>query len=159
MGWIWRRLLAALAVAHRAGLVHGAVLPDHVLIHPTERGLVLIDWAYAVPLAAARPIAAVSAAYEGWYPVEVWGKEPPTLATDLFLAARCMVDLLGGDPLTGDLPAALPARLRLFLAGTLRPEPRQRPHDAADLLAEFDALLAALYGRRRYLPLHLPAEG
>ena len=28
VAWMWRRLLVALGVAHRAGLVHGAVLPD-----------------------------------------------------------------------------------------------------------------------------------
>ena len=158
MGWIWRRLLVALAVTHRAGVVHGAVLPDHVLIHPTARGLVLVDWSYAVPLGAGRPIAAVSTAYEAWYPVEVWRKQPPTPATDLCLGARCMVDLLGGDPLTGALPPAVPARIRLFLAGTARPRPAERPQDAAAVLAEFDALLTALYGRRRYLPLHLPGR-
>jgi hypothetical protein len=156
MGWIWRRLLTALAVAHRSGLVHGAVLPDHVLVHPTERGLVLVDWACAVPRDAGRPIAAVSLAYEHWCPAEVWRKEPPTPATDLFLAARCMVDLLGGDPLTGATPPAVPARIRLFLAGVARPLAPQRPQAAAELLAEFDLLLTALYGGRRYLPLHLP---
>ena len=158
MGWIWRRLLVALAAAHRAGVVHGAALPDHVLIHPTERGLVLIDWSYAVPLGENQPIAAISAAYEAWYPVEVWRKQPPTPATDLFLGARCMIDLLGGDPLTGALPPSVPDRIQLFLAGVARPRPAERPQDAAALLAEFDELLAALYGRRRYLPLHVPGH-
>jgi hypothetical protein len=158
MGWIWRRLLVALAVTHRAGFVHGAVLPDHVLIHPTARGLVLVDWSYAVPLDADRPIAAVSTAYAAWYPVEVWRKQPPTAATDLYLGARCMLALLGGDPLTGALPPAVPARIQLFLTGTARPRPAERPQDAAAVLAEFDALLAALYGRRRYSPLHLPGR-
>ena len=42
--WMWRRLLVALGAAHRAELIHGAVLPEHVMIHPGEHGLVLIDW-------------------------------------------------------------------------------------------------------------------
>lgn len=42
--WIWRRLLVALGLAHRAGVSHGAVLPRHVLVHPIEHGLILIDW-------------------------------------------------------------------------------------------------------------------
>ena len=32
VAWMWRRLLVALGLAHRAGVVHGAVLPEHVLI-------------------------------------------------------------------------------------------------------------------------------
>lgn len=47
--WMWRRLLVGLGFAHRAGVLHGAVLPDHVLIHPEEHGLVLVDWCYSVP--------------------------------------------------------------------------------------------------------------
>ncbi|WP_007515553.1 hypothetical protein [Pseudofrankia saprophytica] len=48
--WMWRRLLVVIGYAHRAGVAHGAVLPDHVLIHPEQHGLVLVDWCYsAVP--------------------------------------------------------------------------------------------------------------
>jgi hypothetical protein len=42
--WMWRRLLVVLGHAHRAGAAHGAVLPEHVLIHPGDHGLVLADW-------------------------------------------------------------------------------------------------------------------
>jgi hypothetical protein len=39
---MWRRLLVAIGAAHRAGVIHGAVLPEHVLIHPSDHGLVLL---------------------------------------------------------------------------------------------------------------------
>ncbi|NUP80704.1 MAG: molecular chaperone DnaJ [Nonomuraea sp.] len=45
--WIWRRLLVAAGLAHRAGAGHGAVLPRHVLVHPIDHGLVLVDWCHA----------------------------------------------------------------------------------------------------------------
>ncbi|WP_328341413.1 serine/threonine protein kinase [Micromonospora sp. NBC_00421] len=45
--WIWRRLLVALGLAHRAGVVHGAVLPRHVLIEPEAHGVVLVDWCFS----------------------------------------------------------------------------------------------------------------
>ncbi|MFD1547224.1 molecular chaperone DnaJ [Nonomuraea guangzhouensis] len=44
VAWIWRRLLVATGLAHRAGVTHGAVLPRHVLVHPIDHGLVLVDW-------------------------------------------------------------------------------------------------------------------
>jgi Lipopolysaccharide kinase (Kdo/WaaP) family len=47
VAWMWRRLLAALGAAHRAGIVHGAVLPCHIMIHPDEHGLALLDWCYS----------------------------------------------------------------------------------------------------------------
>jgi curved DNA-binding protein CbpA len=44
VAWIWRRMLVAAGLAHRAGVAHGAVLPRHVLVHPVDHGLVLVDW-------------------------------------------------------------------------------------------------------------------
>jgi hypothetical protein len=55
VAWMWRRLLTGLGWAHRAGLVHGAVLPEHVLIHPAEHGLVLVDWCYPRCRPSGRP--------------------------------------------------------------------------------------------------------
>jgi hypothetical protein len=53
VAWMWRRLLVAIGFAHRAGVIHAAVLPGHVLIHPGAHGLVLVDWCYSVSLPAA----------------------------------------------------------------------------------------------------------
>ncbi|MDY7090476.1 MAG: molecular chaperone DnaJ, partial [Actinomycetota bacterium] len=44
VAWMWRRLLVGLGWAHRAGVIHGAVLEEHVLIHPEQHGLALVDW-------------------------------------------------------------------------------------------------------------------
>jgi serine/threonine protein kinase len=77
-GWMWRRLLVALGVAHRAGVVHGAVVPDHVLIEPTEHGLVLTNWCYA----AASPgetVPAVVRRYRTWYAPEILRSAPPRI--------------------------------------------------------------------------------
>ncbi len=41
--WMWRRLLVAVGASARAGVVHGTVLPEHVLIQPGQHGLVLVD--------------------------------------------------------------------------------------------------------------------
>ena len=68
--WIWRRLLVALGLAHRAGVVHGAVLPRHVLIEPDAHGVVLVDWCFSAPPTAA-PSRRWSPGHEDWYPPEV----------------------------------------------------------------------------------------
>ncbi len=33
---MWRRLLVAVGVAHRAGVIHGAILPEHGLYGPRK---------------------------------------------------------------------------------------------------------------------------
>lgn len=177
--WMWRRLLVGIGYAHHAGVAHGAVLPPHVLIHPAQHGLVLVDWCYsAVPDPAdgavvgaypavagnasgvgagdpSRRVPALVAEYRDWYPVEVTRREPPAAATDLALASRCVCYLLG-DPDPARLPARVPVQIRRFLAGCLLPSPARRPDDAWRLLDELDDLLGRLYGPRRFRPFTLP---
>lgn len=146
--WMWRRLLVALGFAHRAGVLHGAVLPEHVLIHPEQHGLVLVDWCYSVS-ASADPggrVPALVSDRASWYPPEVPGREPASPATDLFLAARCMTYLMGPK---------IPDPLRNFARGCTLPAQKKRPSDAWRLLEELDELLERLYGPRKFRPFAL----
>ncbi|MEV7178847.1 molecular chaperone DnaJ [Kitasatospora sp. NPDC093679] len=144
--WIWRRLLVALGYAHRAGVRHGAVLPEHVLVHPADHGLVLVDWCYAGTGAPA-PAPALVERHRALYPPEVPARQAVTEATDIHLATRC-IQLLMGD--------RAPRQLRAFVAGCTLPAEPRRPHDAWKLLAELDELLHTLYGPRTFRPFHLP---
>ncbi|MEO3823356.1 molecular chaperone DnaJ [Actinomadura sp. B10D3] len=151
--WMWRRLLVGLGFAHRAGVLHGAVLPEHVLIHPEEHGLVLVDWCYSVPGCYAHTdpsgrVPAMVDRYAGWYPPEVPGRRAASPATDIFMATRCMTELMGDKA---------PKAMRSFARGCTLPAQNRRPADAWRLLAEFDELLERLYGPRRFRPFHLPA--
>ncbi|MFC1418810.1 molecular chaperone DnaJ [Streptacidiphilus cavernicola] len=144
--WIWRRLLVALGYAHRAGVRHGAVLPEHVMIHPELHGVVLVDWCYSVTGAYA-PLPALVERHRDRYPPEVLAREPATEATDIHLASLCMAELMGNQA---------PLALRAFVVGSTLPDQRRRPHDAWKLLAELDDLLDRRYGPRTFRPLHLP---
>lgn len=143
--WMWRRLLVALGLAHRAGVVHGAVLPEHVLIEPEAHGLVLIDWCYAV-VDRDDTVPALVPAYADWYPAEVRERRPAGPGTDIAMAARCMSALMG---------AAAPRALRAFADGCRAPRLASRPDDAWRLLGELDELLERLYGPRTFRPFHL----
>ncbi|MCD0451066.1 molecular chaperone DnaJ [Actinocorallia sp. API 0066] len=149
--WMWRRLLVALGFAHRAGVLHGAVLPEHVMIHPEAHGLVLVGWGQSVPgcYADTDPSGRVPLLVEArasFYPPEVPARERAVEATDLFMATRVMTYLMG--PLT-------PAPLRAFARGCTLASPRRRPSDAWRLLAELDDLLERLYGPRTFRPFAL----
>ncbi|MBT2209552.1 MULTISPECIES: molecular chaperone DnaJ [Actinomadura] len=152
--WMWRRLLVGLGFAHRAGVLHGAVLPDHVMIHPAEHGLVLVDWCYSVPgcYAGTDPSGRVPAMvdrYADWYPPEVPARGTASPATDIFMATRCVTELMGDRA---------PKAMRAFARGCLLPAQRRRPSDAWRLLEELDELLERLYGPRRFRPFHLPEQ-
>jgi hypothetical protein len=146
VAWMWRRLLVALGAAHHAGVVHGAVLPDRVMIHPAEHGLVLREWGHAV-LAPGGRVLAVAARYKDWYPPEVPARRPAGPPTDIFLATRTMAWLMGEH---------IPRALRAFVDGCTLAAPAMRPADAWELLEELDDLIERLWGPRRFRPLHLP---
>ena len=147
--WIWRRLLVALGYAHRAGVRHGAVLPEHVLVHPAQHGLVLLDWCYS-GTGGYVPAPALVERHRDWYPPEVTARRPVTEATDIHLASRCVEHLMGEQA---------PKALRAFIAGCTLPAEARRPHDAWKLLAELDELLERLFGPRTFRPFRLPPRG
>lgn len=145
--WMWRRLLVATGFARRAGVIHGAVLPEHVLIHPAQHGLVLVDWCYAIT-GSGGLAAAVPASYADWYPAEVRSRRPPGPDIDIWLATRCMTQLIGDH---------MPAPLASFARGCTLRSPDRRPADAWRLLAELDVVLERLYGPRKFRPFTMPA--
>jgi hypothetical protein len=147
--WMWRRLLVAVGAAHRAGLVHGAVLPEHVMIHPGQHGLVLVDWCYSCP-APGGQVRALVKRYLSWYPPEIRTDHAAGPDVDIWLATRCMTELIG---------SRLPAPMASFARGCLLASPRRRPQDAWRLLAELDELLERLYGPRTFRPFALPTTG
>ncbi|GAA2395863.1 serine/threonine protein kinase [Dactylosporangium salmoneum] len=140
--WMWRRLLVALGLAHRAGVIHGAVLPEHVLIEPDDHGVVLVDWCYSASAPGER-IAAIVPRHRDQYPAEVLDRGTPGPYTDLAMAAGLMSGLMG---------ERAPKALRRFADGCRLASPRQRPDDAWGLLAELDELLHRLYGPRKFRP-------
>jgi serine/threonine protein kinase len=153
LAWIFKRLLTVLGFSHCQGIVHGAILPCHVLLHTAGHGLRLVGWGQSVRIG--RRIETVSPRFEDWYPPEVRKKQPTSPATDLFLAARCLIYLAGGDPVRDRMPDAVPEPLRRFVQSCLLEGVLMRPDDAWALLDEFDELLHRLYGPPKFHDLSM----
>jgi serine/threonine protein kinase len=149
--WIMNRLLSVLGFVHNVGIVHGAVLPEHLLVHPDTHGLLLVDWAFAVP--TGQTIVAISERYRAWYAPEVLRKRPATAATDLYMMARLMGWLLGRAPDSEYIPSTAPAPFRRFLAACELKAQRRRPQDAFELVETFKTVAEAMFGKRRFLRL------
>ena len=152
MAWIWRQLLLVLGYAHARNVIHGAVLPSHVLIHP-DHDLLLVDWCYSVRDKGAR-IPAISERYADWYPPEVLAKQAPSPATDVYMSARCMEYLMGA----GDGGYSASPRLRGFIASCLLKPVSYRPQDAWKLRKDFTALIEQIWGPRKRIVLDMPSS-
>ncbi len=165
VAWIWRRVLYALGFVHKYDIVHGAVLPSHIMILPEKHGVVLNDWCYSSSAndEIYPPIKAAVDVYKDWYPEEVLARESPSPATDIFMASRCMIELMGGNPLNPvktEYPKEVPRQFRAFFKGCLQAKQNQRPQNAWQLLGEFDELLVNMgrpYYPRKFRPLTMPS--
>jgi hypothetical protein len=153
VAWIWRRILTVLGFVHTHDVVHGAVLPMHVLIEPKGHKLVLIDWCCAVADASQsrQPVTIITGGYTPWYKREGALRSPPTPALDIALGARCMIELLGGDPVEATFPPAVELGLQRYFTRCLGGDSTMRP-DAWKLLADFDRLIEAMCRSMRHKP-------
>jgi hypothetical protein len=146
--WTGKRLLEILHWSHQSGVLHGAVLPPHVLIHPRNHGAMLIGWSTAMADSARdqAKIAALSRHWADWYPV---GREG-SRAADIAMAARCVLAMAGarsfseGGTLPNPVSALLidAARMAFDDAWSLRERLSERALDAL--------------GQPSYRPLWMP---
>ncbi len=153
MAWMFNRLLAALALSHEEGIIHGAVIPAHIMIRPSDHNGILIDWCYSVK--AGQAIKAISPSNKQYYPPEVFKKLPATPATDIYMAANCMVSLLGGDIASGILPDSVPKPIKALLRVCLISSPYRRMSNAWQLFDDFSDILRRLYGPPTFRPFEM----
>ncbi len=139
--WMSNRLLSALGFAHKHGIVHGAVVPCHLLYGPESHCLSLIDWCYSTQ---GKPVPAIVPAYRHLYPKEVLGKQPAMPATDIYMWAAVVRSI-----------ADAPRRFNGLLEWCMADSPRHRPSDAWVLQDQLGALAESEYGSKKYLVLQL----
>lgn len=143
VAWIFKRLVSVLGLAHRAGIVHGAVLPQHVLINPVTHKIVLVGWGQSVAIGGV--VKYGSASHRDVYPVEIVNKHPVGPGTDICMAARCACWL------TSSMPNKMGQFFRSCMLGGLK----MRPTDAWELHDQFDVCLREIYGKPRYVLLEM----
>lgn len=150
MAWMFRRLLVPLGFINHLGYTHCAVLPRHVMIHPEQHGLVLVDWSHAVHVDDGEAGVRIGE-FEKWYPPDI---DQPSAATDTFMAANLMSWLMGGDPEVLMFPD-VPREMRSFLSACTKRSWRERPQDPHAVLEYFDTTIERLWGKRKFRPFDM----
>lgn len=139
LGWIFHRLLHALTHVHDAGLVHAAILPQHLVLDLSNRSLTLVDWTHAKRFG--EPFCFIPRRYAHFYPIEAIQREFVSAESDIYMAAKCLIALAGGNPHTNTIPSHLPRRMAGFLRACLLQSPRMRPGNTTELFQEFGHLM------------------
>ncbi len=153
LGWMFNRVLEALGFVHEQGYVHGAVLPPHLLFHPENHGLLVVGWIHAEK--ANTSLKLVPERFKDWYPPECKKKHPATPSVDIYLAAKSLIYLAGGDPVLNLMPEHVPPAIERFVKGCLLESPTMRSQSAWNVRQEFGAILEGLYGPPAFHPLDM----
>ncbi len=142
LGWMFNRILEALGFVHQQGWIHGAILPPHLLFHAENHGLLLAGWIHAEK--ANTQLKVVPERFKDWYPPECRKKHPATPSVDIYLAAKSLIYLAGGDPVLNILPEHIPPKMARFIKGCLLESPAMRSNSAWEVRGEFGHILEAL---------------
>ena len=143
--WMLNRIIAALVVLEQAKVVHGAIVPEHVLIAPESHNAILVGWSYAVR--NGNPISAIVPSRKADYPRDVLSKRPSCTGMDLHMAAKTILGIV--NPHT--VPRQINGLLRTCLLGAAH-----RPNSAYDFYQDFNAELNAAFGPKKFREFKMP---
>ncbi len=147
--WIWKRMLESLGFVHATGWIHGAVLPQHLLVNARDHGVVLAGFSRA-----ARPgekLRAITRDARAFYPDVVAAGGPASTRTDLAMSARAVLSLLGGAPLRA--PSHVPPPLaRLLETTAVTPW----ASEAWALVEDASNVARDVFGPPKFVPLTMP---
>lgn len=151
--WIFNRMLEAAHLAHTQEIIHASITPDRFFVSPSRHTGVLTDFCYSVKCdGVAR---AYSPAFKDLYPPELFSKKPLDFGADLYMIARIMNLLIGGDGV--NVPAGTPAAV----AGLLRACWLGRAHrnkSAKQVHASFKEIRTALKWKKEFRPFPWPVK-
>ncbi|OLT11334.1 hypothetical protein BJF78_26980 [Pseudonocardia sp. CNS-139] len=131
----------ALAALHAAGVVHGDVTPENVLVD-RDGEVKLVDFGMARLVGEGAPETAAMTGARDYRAPEVVAGAPPSPAADVYALGAAVHEAVGGPPVVAGLPPSPAAGpLTSVLVGCLRPDPADRL-DASTARTLFAAVAA-----------------
>jgi serine/threonine protein kinase len=169
VAWMFNRILTAMMIAHTSGVIHGAILPPHVLIHSgtstddLRHTVVLVDWTNAVMETSTNVwpnLSTMSSVeeYRCFYPPEVLMRKQATPQTDLAMAAGCAIYLLGGDVEKEEIPDTTPWNIAQLLHSCRERNLALRPRSIADFYDQLKSALRVCFGEPQFYFFELPTN-
>lgn len=153
--WMFKRILSLLTWVHHFKLVHGAILPSHVLFYPDNDGHIgmdprkhsirLIDWCYSVDFTSRTRLSSWVPAWKDHYPPELIAKSSISPASDIYMAAK----------LIRYLSEKMPDPMEKVITKCLDLDPAKRYQKAGDVMEEWITAATGLYGKPKWHDFNL----
>lgn len=144
--WMWRRILEQLNFLHRSGVVHGAVVPAHILVEEGDHGIRLVG--YSAAGESGTPLLTICGRFEPFYPAR---RLSP--GADMSMSARSIAFVLGGEGACVDVPASVPEPL----ADLIRQVAADGAENAWNVQESLGKMARVLYGPPSFHPLMMPS--
>ena len=147
--WLWRRVLELLSWVHSSGKIHGALLPQHVLVNARDHAARLVGWSCAANPGGRLTVA--DSSQLALYPETVLNGGALSVRTDLTMLARCMLLISGShaQQAAAHIPASLARLLEREASGT-------GADDAWRLSEEVSLAARESFGAPKFVALSLP---
>lgn len=155
--WMWKRLLVLIDWIYKCGVVHGAILPPHVMFYPDNDGdtvrdprkhsVRLIDWCYSIQHKERTRLSGWIPRYESLYAPEIVKKQPLGPYTDLYMGAQTILHLCG---------KAVPDPITHHIRKCIDPVVSRRPQDILGYFEDFMKVAKTVYGEPKYHDFNLP---
>jgi hypothetical protein len=153
--WVSRRIIAQTVAARMLGVVHSAMVPDHILVDPYKHEPLHIGWTHAVK--KSERITHVIDRWRNFYPPEIFDKKIPDHRTDIYMAGKTIIRLHGGDEKANTFPSAVPDEIARVILRAVESSPSRRFGDGMQFLDEYTRVVRKLWGRG-YRPLIMPVR-
>lgn len=146
--WILERLLSVLGYIHSKGVLHGNLEPSNIMVVPNIHNVIPLDFVFSV-LDYDK-----GNKYKGrneYSAPEVSKDREAHPVSDMYALGKCILFLLGGDPMRKTFPKKLDRRVKDFLKVFMYETPNKRADDAWRWLRKLIKLRTELYGKRRFV--------
>lgn len=143
--WVCRRILAIPSAAAMVGAVHCGIVPEHILVHKTSHDPQHIGWAHAIPIG--KKVSHIIKERSEFYPPEVFAKDKVDVRSDIFMAGKTIIKLLGGSPQNDFLPTAIPEEMIKVVLRCVEKEPSRRYLTGKEALDDMTKVARKLWGR------------
>jgi hypothetical protein len=145
--WVLNRMLEVSVLANDNDLVIAGITPDTFMIDTNNHNGVLLSWYSAVRVGSTGKF--VFPNWKQLYPSEVRSKLKLTSTTDIYMAVRCFLYLLGFQGDSYKYSTKLPRSVINFINYCLLGH-NSRPSDPVSVHMEFSDILKRVFGEPKF---------